>query len=103
VVGVDEREQCLGRGSRVAGGLVSHHAGQALAHTVVGRLDLGHVTVVQWVRVLAVPGGEAAGLDDGHLDAELGDLAGECLVQTLESPLRGVVGAAERHRDGSGH
>ncbi len=60
------------------------------------------MAVGERVGVVAVAGGEAGGLDHGQLDAELGDLAGERLVQALQGPLGGVVGAAEWHRDDPG-
>jgi hypothetical protein len=60
------------------------------------------VTVGEGIGVLAVPGGETAGLDHRHLDAEVGDLVGKRLVQGFQRPLGDVIGAAERHRQQPG-
>ena len=101
---VDDLEECLGRGGRVTGvHLLLHEPGDAVAETIVDRVGLGLDTVGEWIWFLAAgPGGESAGLHQGHADAEAGDLLGERFIEGFEGPLGDVVAAADRHCDEPG-
>lgn len=87
VVNVGELQDRLAGGRRVSEVECLRVRREGLAQTVVPRIGLS----VVGARVAV--GGVAAGLDQGHLDAEAGDLLGEGFAQAFEGPLEAQYAA----------